>query len=119
MTTSSSVYSGDLADEQTTHAYSQSYYDMPQTQQNQNGNWQTYGDASDDEKYIGRALTSSSKRYGDLRPADAGVKVGNGGRQVSTGNDLGVKKGNTYRRDVSGKIAEEGRGGVWGLGLAR
>jgi hypothetical protein len=50
-----------------------------------------------------------SKPYGQLKPATPPVMVGNG-RQVSSGNDyahqstLGIG-----RRNVSGKVAEEGR----------
>lgn len=69
-----------------------------------------------------------SKPYGQLRPATppvmlhpqvaAGGGGGGGGRQVSSGNDYGAteaKFGGRWsvfgRRNVSGKVAEEGRGG--------
>lgn len=55
-----------------------------------------------------------SKPYGDLKPATPPVMVG-AGRQVSSGNDFGAGADFTSstfgRRGVSGKIAEEGRGG--------
>lgn len=73
-----------------------------------------------------------TKPYGQLRaatppvllatPAVGGAGAGGGGRQVSSGNDYGVaaaaatgKFGGRWsvfgRRNVSGKVAEEGRGG--------
>ncbi|KAI9651167.1 hypothetical protein NHQ30_001204 [Ciborinia camelliae] len=63
-----------------------------------------------------------SKYYGDLKPATPPVMVGGDGpwRQVSSGTDFVGERG-SYRRDVSGKIAEEGRGsgggGAWGARL--
>jgi len=59
-----------------------------------------------------------AKYYGDLKPATPPIMIG-GNRQISSGNDLGVMGmggGGGYRRerDVSGKIAEEGRGGADG-----
>lgn len=59
-----------------------------------------------------------AKYYGELKPGTPPVMVG-GTRQVSSGTDI-VNSGSfraVERRDVSGKIAEEGRGGVangWG-----
>lgn len=55
-----------------------------------------------------------SKPYGQLKPATPPVVVGNG-RQVSSGNDFaqhGVS--NMGRRNVSGKVVEEGRAGGHG-----
>lgn len=56
-----------------------------------------------------------AKKYGDLRAATPPVMVG--GRQVSTGTDIGGRNAG-YRRDVSGKVVEEGRSRVgsqsWG-----
>ncbi|APA13706.1 hypothetical protein SS1G_07606 [Sclerotinia sclerotiorum 1980 UF-70] len=60
-----------------------------------------------------------SKSYGDLKPATPPIMVGGDGigRQVSSGTDFAGQRGG-YRRDVSGKIAEEGRGGAaWGARL--
>ncbi|OIW28476.1 hypothetical protein CONLIGDRAFT_378370 [Coniochaeta ligniaria NRRL 30616] len=62
-----------------------------------------------------------SKPYGSLKPATPPVMVGGGGRQVSSGNDYGVEGkggGGAFggrfsvfgRRNVSGKVVEEGRG---------
>ncbi|KAK6063325.1 hypothetical protein SCUP234_11838 [Seiridium cupressi] len=57
-----------------------------------------------------------SKPYGELKPATPPIIVGSG-RQVSSGNDLDFGNGDGnigyggYRRNVSGKIAEEGMGG--------
>ncbi|KAI0848100.1 hypothetical protein F5Y00DRAFT_239758 [Daldinia vernicosa] len=65
-----------------------------------------------------------AKPYGELKPATPPVMLGGGAaktggnRQVSSGNDYGdLGSGNagagagTWRRNVSGKIAEEGLGG--------
>jgi len=66
--------------------------------------------------------------YGELRAATPPVLVGAGsttlapafvnanGRQVSSGNDYAArrKSGAFGRRDVSGKIVEEGRSAGWG-----
>ncbi|KAK7956830.1 uncharacterized protein PG986_006052 [Apiospora aurea] len=51
-----------------------------------------------------------AKAYGDLKAATPPIMVGNP-RQVSSGNDfdLGGGGGGKYRRNVSGKVAEEGR----------
>jgi len=63
-----------------------------------------------------------AKYYGDLRPGTPPIMIGNN-RQVSSGTDfknLGGYK--VDRRDVSGKIAEEGRGGEengWGARFRR
>lgn len=53
-----------------------------------------------------------SKPYGDLQAATPPVMVGSG-RQVSSGHDydFAAGGGGKYRRNVSGKVAEEGRGG--------
>lgn len=65
-----------------------------------------------------RELTPSPKKnggrsYGELRNSGMGEVPMLVGRNVSTGNDLGMQKG--YRREVSGAVAEEGRGGQgWG-----
>ncbi|KAI1409359.1 hypothetical protein F5Y13DRAFT_193365 [Hypoxylon sp. FL1857] len=61
-----------------------------------------------------------SKPYGELKPATPPIMLGvsndngnsNGNRQVSSGNDYGdLGSGTSYRRNVSGKIAEEGLAG--------
>lgn len=55
-----------------------------------------------------------AKRYGELRAGTPPVLVG-ATRQVSSGTDYPSKGGfRTKNRDVSGKIAEEGRGGEKG-----
>lgn len=52
-----------------------------------------------------------AKYYGDLKPATPPIMIGQN-RQVSSGTDFMNKGGfKVDRRDVSGKIAEEGRGG--------
>ncbi|KAG4029984.1 hypothetical protein MFRU_013g00080 [Monilinia fructicola] len=69
----------------------------------------------------GSSDSFKSKYYGDLKPATPPVMVGgdNIGRQVSSGTDFVGQRG-SYRRDVSGKIAEEGRGGgAWGTRLRK
>lgn len=55
-----------------------------------------------------------AKHYGELKPGTPPIMVGNAnGRQVSSGTDL--SHGGSFkvrdRREVSGKVAEEGRGG--------
>ncbi|KAI2469944.1 hypothetical protein F4781DRAFT_392386 [Annulohypoxylon bovei var. microspora] len=61
-----------------------------------------------------------AKPYGELKPATPPIMMGGnkgsgaaaGGRQVSSGNDYGDLGSDTsYRRNVSGKIAEEGLAG--------
>jgi hypothetical protein len=63
-----------------------------------------------------------AKYYGELNPGTPPIMVG-GKRQVSSGNDIsGRGDSKMGRRDVSGKIAEEGRGGVsnaWGTRFRR
>jgi hypothetical protein len=53
-----------------------------------------------------------SRPYGDLKSATPPVMIGTN-RKVSSGNDFETKhqSGIYERRNVSGKIAEEGRGG--------
>ncbi|SPO02617.1 uncharacterized protein DNG_05290 [Cephalotrichum gorgonifer] len=52
-----------------------------------------------------------SKPYGELKSATPPIMVG-GGRQVSSGNDYDANPSTAYgRRNVSGKIVEEGRAG--------
>jgi hypothetical protein len=53
-----------------------------------------------------------AKPYGELKAATPPIIVGGGGRQVSSGNDydLGGEYGR-FRRNVSGKVAEEGMAG--------
>ncbi|KAH8597239.1 hypothetical protein B0O99DRAFT_651083 [Bisporella sp. PMI_857] len=58
-----------------------------------------------------------SKNYGELKPGTPPILVGGKNRQAS-GNDFKVLGGyKVDKRDVSGKVAEEGRGGAgsgWG-----
>lgn len=59
--------------------------------------------------------TFKSKYYGELKPGTPPIMVGKNSRQISSGNDFGERS--SRLRDVSGKIAEEGRGGgdgKWG-----
>ncbi|KAM0276235.1 hypothetical protein ACHAQH_006958 [Verticillium albo-atrum] len=50
-----------------------------------------------------------AKPYGQLKPATPPVMIGNN-RQVSSGNDYETRSAGAYgRRNVSGKVAEEGR----------
>ena len=53
-----------------------------------------------------------AKYYGELKPGTPPIIL-DGNRQVSSGNDFSKKGGfrALNQRDVSGKIAEEGRGG--------
>lgn len=51
-----------------------------------------------------------AKHYGELKPGTPPIMIGGNSRQVSSGNDF-PSKGTFRTRDVSGKIAEEGRGG--------
>ncbi|KAI1377559.1 hypothetical protein F4677DRAFT_40658 [Hypoxylon crocopeplum] len=60
-----------------------------------------------------------SKPYGELKPATPPIMLGAGSgngnenaRQVSSGNDYDLgSAGTAWRRNVSGKVVEEGRGG--------
>ena len=55
-----------------------------------------------------------AKYYGELKPGTPPIMIRTGnGRQVSSGVDLGDNRGFKVlgKRDVSGKVAEEGRGG--------
>ncbi|CAL3965437.1 unnamed protein product [Diplocarpon coronariae] len=65
-----------------------------------------------------QTLSDKAKEYGELKPGTPPIMVGSSrGRQVSSGNDLGHGFGSLMgRRDVSGKVAEEGRGGGAGWG---
>ncbi|KAM3084922.1 hypothetical protein ACMFMG_003367 [Clarireedia jacksonii] len=66
----------------------------------------------------GEADAFKARSYGELKARTPPVMVG-GGRQVSSGVDLGEGLG-TRGRDVSGKVAEEGRGGgQWGARFRR
>jgi hypothetical protein len=52
-----------------------------------------------------------AKHYGELKPGTPPIMIG-ANRQVSSGTDFPGKRGSRpMNRDVSGKIAEEGRGG--------
>ncbi len=59
-----------------------------------------------------------AKHYGELKPGTPPIMVGGkNSRQVSSGNDFASGKDDFRvfdRRDVSGKIVEEWRGGVAG-----
>jgi hypothetical protein len=53
-----------------------------------------------------------AKYYGDLKPGTPPIMIsGKKSRQISSGNDFGDMSNGFRGRDVSGKIAEEGRGG--------
>ncbi|KAG4435685.1 hypothetical protein IFR05_008820 [Cadophora sp. M221] len=64
---------------------------------------------------IQKDIAFKAKHYGELKPGTPPIMIGGGSqRQVSSGNDFGAGIGGFRvldRRDVSGKIAEEGRGG--------
>ncbi|KAL2061058.1 hypothetical protein VTL71DRAFT_9110 [Oculimacula yallundae] len=66
---------------------------------------------------IQKDIALKAKHYGELKPGTPPIMVGGGSnRQVSSGNDFGNGKRDSgfrvlERREVSGKIAEEGRGG--------
>jgi hypothetical protein len=69
----------------------------------------------------GAANNFKAKYYGELKPGPPPLMVGEkNDRQVSSGNDYGKNNSGIRvlgRRDVSGKIAEEGRGGDANGGL--
>ncbi|KAI1004833.1 hypothetical protein K3495_g3385 [Podosphaera aphanis] len=75
------------------------------------------GDASLDiaMRELGARSLNGSPRYGELTPGKPPVMVGrNGARQVSSGHDYAYGECNMRgleRREVSGKVAEEGRSG--------
>lgn len=83
-------------------------------------------DLPDSEDDRADSLKRNSKGYGALIPGTPPVMVGNGkmglgnglgGRQVSSGTDFVNAKG---RREVSGKVAEEGRvANPWGTRLRK
>jgi hypothetical protein len=53
-----------------------------------------------------------AKRYGELKPGTPPIMIGSNARQVSSGTDFPSKGGfRMNRREVSGKMAEEGRSG--------
>jgi hypothetical protein len=63
--------------------------------------------------------TFRAKYYGELKPGTPPIMIGGkNNRQISSGNDFGDMSNSFRGRDVSGKIAEEGRGGgdgkTWG-----
>jgi hypothetical protein len=75
-----------------------------------------------DDAPEGKSNQFKSKFYGELRAATPPVMIGSAnGRQVSSGTDFPAKKGfkGFGKRDVSGKVAEEGRGGASGSWGAR
>jgi hypothetical protein len=94
-----------------------------------NDNYTSSGDLADEKKTSpqkGRQGQENfkAKYYGELRAGTPPILIGSGGngigngRQVSSGNDFmdtGAYR-NPGRRDVSGKIAEEGRGWSGGRG---
>ncbi|KAM0438882.1 hypothetical protein ACHAPT_001643 [Fusarium lateritium] len=59
-----------------------------------------------------------TRPYGDLKSATPPVMMvgNNNARKVSTGNDYKTYSSNYGRRNVSGKVAEEGRGGLAAAG---
>lgn len=77
-------------------------------------NRRTSGDIADVSSRVREAAPVQqefkAKRYGELKPGTPPIMIGGNNRQVSSGTDFSSKGG--FRvRDVSGKIAEEGRGG--------
>jgi len=89
-----------------------------------NHTYETYKGATDSRDIVDMTYEPGpvrepfkSKFYGDLKPATPPIMVGGrNSRQISSGNDFGER--GSRLRDVSGKIAEEGRGGgdgkAWG-----
>jgi hypothetical protein len=72
------------------------------------------GHSSDRDGIVKGSVGFKARYYGELRAGTPPTLVsGVKGRQVSSGIDMGVPTGDGMR-DVSGKIAEEGRGGGWG-----
>lgn len=72
------------------------------------------GHSSDRDGIVKGSVGFKARYYGELRAGTPPTLVGGvKGRQVSSGIDMGVPTGDGMR-DVSGKIAEEGRGGGWG-----
>ncbi|KAE8444484.1 hypothetical protein EG329_000468 [Mollisiaceae sp. DMI_Dod_QoI] len=70
-----------------------------------------------DQSGLTRELTPAplrdfkAKGYGELKPGTPPIFIGGkNDRQVSSGNDFGVIAKAGYRREVSGKVIEEGRG---------
>ncbi|OBT57018.1 hypothetical protein VE04_03665 [Pseudogymnoascus sp. 24MN13] len=125
-TTGSSSYSGDVADingpqrgyydEATVEPTGQSEYreltPQPLVRPGAAGKG-VVGHSSDRDGIVKGSVGFKARYYGELRAGTPPTLVsGVKGRQVSSGIDLDVPTGDGMR-DVSGKIAEEGRGG-WG-----
>jgi hypothetical protein len=116
----SSAYSGDLADGQVSRDDER---ELRGGERERGGRYEG-SDLGEAESF--RELTPrkgaveggfKSKYYGELGAARPPVLVGRGrGREVSTGNDVGVSGGGGYVRDVSGKVVEEGRAAEQGNG---
>lgn len=124
-TAGSSSYSGDVADisspqrgyyEETTTQAQSDYRELtpqPLVRPGAAGKG-VVGHSSDRDGIVKGSVGFKARYYGELRAATPPTLVGGvKGRQVSSGIDIGVPTGDE-RRDVSGKIAEEGRGGGWG-----
>lgn len=119
-TAGSSSYSGDVADisgPQRTEPREQSDYreltPQPVVRPGAAGK-AVVGHSSDRDGIVKGSVGFKARYYGELRAGTPPTLVGGvKGRQVSSGIDMGVPTGDG-RRDVSGKIAEEGRGGGWG-----
>lgn len=83
-----------------------------------NQTYQTYKGATEDCDIADMSYESEpaqqfkTKYYGDLKPGTPPIMIGaKKSRHVSSGNDFGDMSSGFRGRDVSGKIAEEGRGG--------
>ncbi|OBT66200.1 hypothetical protein VE03_04302 [Pseudogymnoascus sp. 23342-1-I1] len=129
-TAASSSYSGDVAD---INGPQRGYYDGATVNRTETREQSDYREltpqplvrpgaagkgvvahSSDRDGIVKGSVGFKARYYGELRAATPPTLVGGvKGRQVSSGIDIGVPTGDG-RRDVSGKIAEEGRGGGWG-----
>jgi hypothetical protein len=83
-----------------------------------NQTYQTYKGATEDCDIADTSYESEpaqqfkGKYYGNLKPGTPPIMIGaKKSRHVSSGNDFGDMSSGFRGRDVSGKIAEEGRGG--------
>lgn len=88
----------------------------------QNRQTDRYDISDDDEPLDAKDKAGfKSRGYGELKPGKPPVMVGGGylsGRQVSSGTDFSRGKV-PAKREVSGKVAEEGRANPWGARLRK